>query len=153
MSGKQQGCDRMPDKSHSLGNFSTGLAIKPDRSGEPGRHRCSQGVPTVQKTLTYSLLLAATLGLAACEKTPEEQMKSAQESATEAVESMGDAIEQGAEAAADQVDELLGNEATPGEQLEEAAETAAEAIEDAAEQTGQAIKDAGDAARSAVDGE
>ena len=46
----------------------------------------------MQKPFTYALLLAAMLGLAACEKTPEDKVESAKESAAEAIESMGDAV-------------------------------------------------------------
>ncbi len=65
----------------------------------------------MQKPLTYALLIALTLGLAACEKTPEDKMESATESASEAMESM-----------------------------EEAADETGEAIEDAADETKDAIK-------------
>ena len=53
---------------------------------------------TVNKPLTYALLLAATLGLAACEKTPEDKMESAKESASEAMENLGDAAKETGEA-------------------------------------------------------
>ena len=52
----------------------------------------------MQKTLTYALLIALTLGLAACEKTPEDKMESAKESASEAMESLGEAAEETGEA-------------------------------------------------------
>ncbi|HUE94398.1 hypothetical protein [Pseudomonas sp.] len=62
----------------------------------------------MQKPFTYALLLAATLALAACEKTPEEKMESAKESAADAVESMGEATE-------DKTNQILGNEPTTGD--------------------------------------
>lgn len=136
---KHQDRDRIPTKSHALGNFTQMLAIKMVLPGPPGPSDHLQGVSTVQKALTYTLLLAAALGLAACEKTAEDKMKSAQESAAEAVESMGDAVEQSAEAAADKVDEVLGNEPTTGEKIEEAAENAGEAIEEAGEKMKDAV--------------
>ncbi|MHA6493353.1 hypothetical protein ACX0MV_08905 [Pseudomonas borbori] len=51
------------------------------------------------KTLTYALMLAATLGLAACDKPGEEAAEDAQEARAEAQESMKDAAEEQNEAA------------------------------------------------------
>jgi hypothetical protein len=59
----------------------------------------------VQKPLTYALLIALTLGLAACEKTPEDKMESAKESASEAMESMEEAADETGEAIEDTADE------------------------------------------------
>jgi len=56
------------------------------------------GEMTVQKPITYALLLAATLAMAACEKTPEQKMDSAKESAAESVEKANDAAEKTGEA-------------------------------------------------------
>jgi hypothetical protein len=106
--------------------------------GEPGIDHHIQGVSTVQKPFTYALLLAAMLGLAACEKTPEDKVESAKESASEAIESMGDAVEKTGEAIEQKVDEATGNEPTTGEKIEDAADDAADVIKDA----GDEIKDA-----------
>jgi hypothetical protein len=92
-----------------------------------------QGVLTVQKPFTYALLLAAMLGLAACEKTPEDKMESAKESAADAVESMGKAIEDTGDAIEQKTDEVMGNEPTTGEKIENAADDAADAMEEAGE--------------------
>ena len=59
----------------------------------------------MSKPFTYVLLLAAALGLAACEKTPEDKMESAQESASEAAESMGDAVDSTGDAIEQKADE------------------------------------------------
>jgi hypothetical protein len=99
-----------------------------------------QGVLTVQKPFTYALLLAAMLGLAACDKTPEDKMESAKESAAEAIESMGDAADKAGEAMEQKADEVMGTEPTTGEKIEEAADDAADAMEDA----GEAMKDSVD---------
>jgi hypothetical protein len=95
----------------------------------------------VQKPLTYALLLALTVGLAACEKTPEDKMESAKESVSEAMESLGDAAEDTGDAIEQKTNEVTGNEPTTGEKIEAAAEDA-----------GEAIQDAGDEAKDAVDG-
>lgn len=55
----------------------------------------------MHKSLTYALLIALTLGLAACEKTPEQKMESAKESVSDAAESLGDAAEESGEAIKD----------------------------------------------------
>lgn len=47
----------------------------------------------MQKSIAYSLLLAATLGLAACDKPSENKAEDARESAQDAQESMNDARE------------------------------------------------------------
>ncbi|MEK8080300.1 hypothetical protein [Pseudomonas sp. XK-1] len=86
----------------------------------------------MQKPFTYALLLAATLALAACEKTPEDKMESAKESAVDAVESMGEAME-------DKTNQVLGNEPTTGEKIEDAAEDAANAIDEAGEDAKDAV--------------
>jgi hypothetical protein len=57
----------------------------------------------VQKPFTYTLLLAAVLALAACEKTPEDKM----ESASEAAESMGDAAEDTGDAIKQKTEEVM----------------------------------------------
>lgn len=87
---------------------------------------------TVQKPFTYALLLAATLALAACEKTPEDKMESAKESAADAVESMGEAME-------DKTNQVLGNEPTTGDKIEDAADDAADAIDEAGEDAKDAV--------------
>ena len=45
----------------------------------------------MQKSVAYAFMLAATLGLAACDKPSENKAQDAQESRTEAQESMNDA--------------------------------------------------------------
>ncbi|MGH8355635.1 MAG: hypothetical protein ACRERY_19225 [Pseudomonas sp.] len=55
----------------------------------------------MQKPLTYALLLAVTLGLAACDKTPEEKTESAPAAAPEAVQPQGDAAQEPSAPAAD----------------------------------------------------
>jgi len=44
----------------------------------------------MQKTVAYALLLAVTLGLAACEKKPEEKMESAPAATPETTQPQGD---------------------------------------------------------------
>jgi hypothetical protein len=100
--------------------------------GNPATTNIHKEYQTVQKPFTYALLLAATLALAACEKTPEEKMESAKESAADAVESMGEAME-------DKANQVLGNEPTTGEKIENAAEDTAEAIEEAGEDAKNAV--------------
>ncbi len=60
----------------------------------------------MSKSFTYVLLLAAALGLAACEKTPEDKMESAKESVSEAAESMGEAAESTGDAIEQKADEV-----------------------------------------------
>lgn len=96
----------------------------------------------MNKPLTYALLLATALGLAACEKTPEDKMESAKESVSEAMENLGDAAKDTGAAIEQKTNEALGNEPTTGEKIEDAASDAADAIEDA-----------GDEAKDAVDGQ
>ncbi len=85
----------------------------------------------MNKPLTYALLLATALGLAACEKTPEDKMESAKESVSEAMENLGDAAKDTGDAIEQKTNEALGNEPTTGEKIEDAASDAADAIEDA----------------------
>lgn len=82
------------------------------------------------KPMTYALLLAAMLGLAACEKSPEDKADAAKASATEPVKSMGDALEKSADAIGQKANELVGNEPTTGEIIEEAADQTADEIKD-----------------------
>lgn len=63
----------------------------------------------MQKPLTYTLLLAAVLALAACEKTPEDKMESAKESVSEAAESMGDAAKDTGGAIKQKTEEVIEN--------------------------------------------
>ena len=70
--------------------------------------------------LPYALILAVTLGLAACEKTPEDKMEAAKESASEAMESLGDAAKESGEAAERKADQITGHQPTAGEKAEEA---------------------------------
>jgi len=65
--------------------------------------------PNVQKPLTYALLLALSLGLAACEKKPEDKMESARENVSEAMESLGDAAKDTSEAAGQKIDQATDN--------------------------------------------
>jgi hypothetical protein len=53
----------------------------------------------MNKTLACSLMLAVTLGLAACDKSADEKAEDAQESAQDARESMNDARESANDAA------------------------------------------------------
>jgi len=52
----------------------------------------------MQKTIAYAFMLAATLGLAACDKPSEDAAEDAREAQSEAQESMNDAAEQSNEA-------------------------------------------------------
>ena len=52
----------------------------------------------MQKSVAYAFMLAATLGLAACDKPSENKAQDAQESRTEAQESMNDAAKESNEA-------------------------------------------------------
>ncbi|MDA7085699.1 hypothetical protein PH586_04745 [Pseudomonas sp. SA3-5] len=61
----------------------------------------------MQKTITYSLLLAAVLAMTACEKTPEDKMESAKESMSEAAESMGDAAKDTGDAIKQKTEEVM----------------------------------------------
>ena len=61
----------------------------------------------MQKPFTYTLLLAAVLALAACEKTPTDKMESAKESVSEAAESMGDAAEDTGDAIKQKTEEVM----------------------------------------------
>lgn len=97
------------------------------------------GVMTVKKTLTCTLLLASLLGLAACDKKPEDKVEAAKDSAAEAVQNLGDAARQTGEAIEEKTEQLLGHEPTTGEKVEDAAKGAAEAIEDAGEKAREAI--------------
>lgn len=101
----------------------------------------THGVITVKKTLTYALLLATALVLAACEKTPEDKMESAKESVSEAMENLGDAAKDTGEAIEQKTNEALGNEPTTGEKIEDAASDAADAIEDAGDEVKDAVDD------------
>lgn len=96
----------------------------------------------MKKPLPYVLLLALSLGLAACEKTPEDNTEAAKENVSEALESLGDAAEDGGEAVEQKVDQATGREPTVGERLDEAAED-----------TGEAFDAAGDEARDAIKGQ
>lgn len=93
------------------------------------------------KPFTYALLLAAMLGLAACDKTPEDKMESAKENASEAMESLGEAAKDTGAAIEQKTDQILGTEPTTGEKVEDAAGKAADAVEEA-----------GDEAKDAIDG-
>ena len=93
----------------------------------------THGVMTVNKPLTYALLLATALGLAACEKTPEDKMESAKESVSEAMDNLGDAAKETGDAIEQKTDEVMGTEPTTGEKIEDAASDAADAIENAGE--------------------
>jgi uncharacterized lipoprotein NlpE involved in copper resistance len=53
----------------------------------------------MQKSLAYALMLAATLGLAACDKPSEDKAEEAREAQSEAQESMNDAAEHSNDAA------------------------------------------------------
>lgn len=90
----------------------------------------------MRKPLTYALLLAATLGLAACGDKPEEKTEaasgSAAQQATEAAKEAGAAIEQKAT-----------------EMTQQATEAAGAAVEDAGEtmqQAGEAMQEKADEA-------
>ncbi|MDH1262797.1 MULTISPECIES: hypothetical protein [unclassified Pseudomonas] len=102
--------------------------------------RITTGDVTVQKPFTYALLLAAMLGLAACDNTPEDKLESAQESVSEAAESMGEAAEQAGEAVEQKTDEVMGTEPTTGEKIEDAADDAGDAIENAGDEVSDAAE-------------
>jgi uncharacterized lipoprotein NlpE involved in copper resistance len=55
--------------------------------------------PLMQKSLAYALMLAATLGLAACDKPSEDKAEEAREAQSEAQESLNDAAEHSNDAA------------------------------------------------------
>ena len=93
----------------------------------------------MQKPFTYALLLAASLALAACEKTPEDKMQAAKESASQAAASMSDAAKHTAEAIEQKTDEMMGSEPTTGEKAEEAAQDTADAMKEAGEEVKEAI--------------
>lgn len=57
----------------------------------------------MNKAWFYIALLGGTLGLSACEKSPEQKMGDARESAADAMNSMGDAARSSAEAAGDKL--------------------------------------------------
>lgn len=59
----------------------------------------------MNKTWFYIALLGGTLGLSACEKSPEQKMEDARESAAESVDSMGEAARSSGEAARDKLRE------------------------------------------------
>ncbi|PTU73594.1 hypothetical protein [Pseudomonas mangrovi] len=59
----------------------------------------------MNKAWFYIALLGGTLGLSACEKSPEQKMEDARESAADAVDSMGDAARSSGEAARDKLNE------------------------------------------------
>src|SRR3989338_1392748 len=59
----------------------------------------STGASLMQKSLVYTLILAATLGLAACDKASENKAEDARESAQDAQESMNDAVNESNQAA------------------------------------------------------
>lgn len=59
----------------------------------------------MQKTLAYAFMLAATLGLAACDKPSENAAEDAREAQSEAQESMNEAAEHGREAAQERAEE------------------------------------------------
>lgn len=94
----------------------------------------------MHKPLTYALLLAMTLGLAACEKTPEDKMESAKENVSEAMESLGNAAEDTGEAIEKKVDQATGHEPTLGERLDDAADDTADAAKGAADEIGDAVQ-------------
>ncbi|MBB2496275.1 hypothetical protein [Aquipseudomonas ullengensis] len=52
----------------------------------------------MQKSLAYALMLAATLGLAACDKPSEDKAEEAREAQSEAQDSMNEAAEHSNEA-------------------------------------------------------
>lgn len=59
----------------------------------------------MKKAYFYIALLSATLGLAACDNTPEDKMQSARESAADAGDSLGDAARKTGDAIEQKVDE------------------------------------------------
>ena len=88
----------------------------------------------MSKPFTYALLLAAMLGLAACEQSAEDKVESAKENASEAMESLGEAAKDTGAAIEQKTDEVLGKEPTTGEKVEDAAGKAADAIEEAGDE-------------------
>jgi hypothetical protein len=67
----------------------------------------------MHKPLTYALLLAATLGLAACDKASENKAEDAQESAQDAQESMQDSVEESNDAAQERAEENMDDRESP----------------------------------------
>lgn len=59
----------------------------------------------MKKAYFYIALFTATLGLSACDRTPEDKMESARDSAADAGESMGDAARKTGDAIEQKVDE------------------------------------------------
>ncbi len=84
----------------------------------------------MQKTLTYAMLLAATLGLAACGEKSDHKVESANTAAPQASQSTGDAaaVEQKAAEATENTT------AAPQEAAAATEQKAAEATEGAAEE-------------------
>lgn len=76
----------------------------------------------MQKPLTYALLLAVTLGLAACGDKPEEQAKPAADSAAQPVQPMGDAAKQAGEEKAAEMPQNATEPAKAGEEAGKAME-------------------------------
>lgn len=93
----------------------------------------------MHKPFTYALLLAALLGLAACDKAAEDKVEPTKESAAEALESMADAIDETGAASQEQDDTPMGSEPSAGEKIEEATDAAAEALEEAGDKAKEAV--------------
>lgn len=89
----------------------------------------------MQKTLTYAMLLAATLGLAACGEKSDHKVEPANTAAPQATQSTGDAIKSDATPAVEQkAAEATENTTAPQEAAAATEQKATEATEGAAEE-------------------
>lgn len=88
----------------------------------------------MQKTLTYAMLLAATLGLAACGEKSDHKVEPANTAAPQATQSTGDAAKSDAAAVEQKAAEATENTtAAPQEAAAATEQKAAEATEGAEE--------------------
>jgi hypothetical protein len=84
----------------------------------------------VQKVFTYSLLLAAALGLSACDETPENKTSPARGSAAESVKPMNEPFKDGADATGQKYDQRMGNDPANSEKIENPADDMFDSPED-----------------------
>jgi len=89
----------------------------------------------MQKTLTYAMLLAATLGLAACGEKSDHKVEPANTAAPQATQSTGDAVKSDATVAVEQkAAGATENTTAPQEATAATEQKATEATEGAAEE-------------------
>lgn len=88
----------------------------------------------MQKTLTYAMLLAATLGLAACGEKSDHKVEPANTAAPQASQSTGDAAKSDAAAVEQKAAEATENTTAPQEAAAATEQKATEATEGAAEE-------------------